>query len=252
MGANMGEPIKVVDSSTAGDPREMSRWARVYAQNRTLGFLVFQVGFVVLSIAIGGSSYLAGKAYLEHNTPLFVACLVALVLAMAAVVYCSIPWWGGRRLEQMTKDLYEKEGSVTVAVPHSPMRRRVVAITGVSFGVCILGSVLAGMFWYIPPWCMQPISALYVVPFLVILFLLMRPAVGPAMLLWPVLYGLHAILILAGAPILFAGKWEGLNMLVPIAGYGLLAGVVGHIRSRVALRHLRQLGRADQSTAAGL
>lgn len=248
----MRESTKTWDSSGARDMQEMSRWARVYAQNRTLGFIVFQVGFVLLAVAIGGSSYLAGKAYLDRNTPLFVACIVVLVLAMAAVVYCSIPWWGGRRLEQMTKDLYEKEGSVTIAVPHSGKRKVVAAITGVSFGVCILASVLLGMFWYIPPWCMQPISALYVVPFLVILFLLMRPAVGLAMLLWPVLYALHAILILAGVPILFTGKWEGLNMLLPIAGYGLLAGVVGHIRSRTALRHLRQLAQADQSSVAGL
>jgi hypothetical protein len=102
---------------------------------------------------------------------------------------------------------------------------------------------------------MQPISALYVVPFLVCLWLLMRPMVGWAALLWPLLFAIHAILILAGAPIFFTAPWDGLNMLIPIAGYGILAGLVGHLQSRVALTQLKRLSRVgptgpDQSEEA--
>jgi hypothetical protein len=78
----------------------------------------------------------------------------------------------------------------------------------------------------------------------------MRPAVGPITLLWPVLYALHAILILAGVPIVFVGPWESLNMLIPIVGYGLVTSVLGHLYSRWALHSVRtivarQLDRAE-------
>jgi hypothetical protein len=96
---------------------------------------------------------------------------------------------------------------------------------------------------------MQPISALYVVPFLVGLWFLMRPMAGPLALLWPALYAAHAILILAGAPIVFTGAWEGMNMLFPVAGYGLLSGLAGHLYSRVALGRLKRLTQADPAGA---
>jgi hypothetical protein len=90
---------------------------------------------------------------------------------------------------------------------------------------------------------MQPVSAIYVVPFLLTLLLVLRPAVGPIMFLWPALYILHAALILAGAPILFVGRWEILNMLIPTVGYGMLVGLIAHVYSRFALWKLRRIAR---------
>jgi hypothetical protein len=90
---------------------------------------------------------------------------------------------------------------------------------------------------------MQPISAIYVVPFLVILWLLMRPTVGFISLLWPALYIIHAVLILVGVPILFVGRWDVLNMLIPTVGYGLLTGLISHFYSRYALWKLRRVSR---------
>ena len=109
--------------------------------------------------------------------------------------------------------------------------------------------MILGFFFDIPSKFMQPISAVYVVPFLVGLWLLMRPMAGYAALLWPLLYAIHAILILAGAPILFTGPWEVLNVVIPIAGYGLLASLAGHFYSRVALRHLKRLTQVDLNHA---
>jgi hypothetical protein len=58
------------------------------------------------------------------------------------------------------------------------------------------------------------------------------------------------VLIVAGAPIAFVGRWEPLNMLVPIIGYGLLTSLIGHLYSRWALHSVRsivsqQLDRAE-------
>ena len=87
---------------------------------------------------------------------------------------------------------------------------------------------------------MQPVSALYVVPFLVFLYLWQRPIISPLALLWPTLYAIHAILVVADVPILFHKPWTALNMLIPIAGYGILFGLLGHVYSRYALKKLKK------------
>ena len=246
----MNESHHPGDPGQLGNPREISKWTRVYAQNRSLPFIVFMLLFLFLSVAIGGGSYLAGAAYLKGNIPLFAVCIGLLVVAMAAVIYFSTPW-GGKRMDQMSERLYSKEGRVVLASSHTAGQRRLVAFAGLGFGLCILASVILGMLGYIPDKYMQPVSAIYCVPFMVILGIVMRPAGGWLMFLWPVLYALHAILIGAGVPILFAGKWDGLNMLSPTAGYGLLSGLACHIYSRFALRKLKHLARTDLSTDDG-
>ena len=95
---------------------------------------------------------------------------------------------------------------------------------------------------------MQTFSALYVVPFLVFLTIWQRPVVGPLSLLWPTLYAFHAILIVAGVPILFHKPWTALNMLIPIAGYGILCGLLGHVYSRYALKKLKTAAHLPENT----
>ncbi len=67
------------------------------------------------------------------------------------------------------------------------------------------------------------------------------------MLLWPTLYALHALLIVCGVPIVWSPPWDGLNMLIPVAGYGLLSGLVGHLYSRFALRKVKRLAGMDHA-----
>lgn len=232
------------------EAQQMQRWVRRYAQNRSLPVVVFLVVFALLCLAIGVPSYWGGMAYREGNTTLLAVCIAVLIVALAATIYISVPRWGGRRLQQLAERLYAREGQVTIATPRGK-RSWMIAALGLAFGVCVMGSVILGLLGYLPTdKYMQPISAIYVVPFLVGLNILMRPMVGHIALLWPLLYALHALLIVAGAPIAFVGPWEPLNMLVPIVGYGLLASLAGHIYSRWALHSVRvivskQLDRAD-------
>ena len=100
----------------------------------------------------------------------------------------------------------------------------------------------------IPDAYIQPVSALYVVPFLVTLTFLMRPAVGYLSLLWPILYGLHAILMVLGVPLRFSPPWTFLDILLPISGYGILTGLVSHAYNRFALHRLRTLARMGVDT----
>ena len=226
------------------DPREISKWARVYAQNRSLGLVVSMVIFLVLCAAIGGPSILAGVAYRSGNMLLFWASIAVLFPVLGVLIYVSVPRWGGKLQQRLVQHLYAKEGNVAF-LPSGERAKVWGPVLAACFGGCVVASVMLDFAFSIPSKYMQPISALYVVPFLVGLWFLMRPMAGCAALLWPLLYAVHAILILASVPILFTGRWDGLNMLVPIAGYGMLSGLVGHLYSRVALRRLKRLAQAD-------
>jgi hypothetical protein len=238
---------------TPRDARELGNWARVYAQNRSLGMVVFMVIFVALCVTLGGSSYLAAMAYRLDQWLLFGVSMVLMVAAIAATVYLSVPRWGGKLQQRVIERLYAKEGIVRLAPPPASSRRSrkwIGGLLGATFGACILASVVLFGLYRIPQQYMQPFSAIYCVPFLVGLWLLQRPVSSPIMLLWPALYALHAILIVAGVPIVFTGPWDALNMLIPVAGYGMLVGLISHVYSRFALRRLRGAaeGCVDDST----
>jgi hypothetical protein len=234
----------------AEDTREMRKWARIYAQNRSLGVVVFMVAFVGLFLAISVPSYFGGQAYRSGNAVLLWVCIAILVPAMGATVFLSVPGWGGAWIERVTRRLYAREGDVSLCLPHVKKRRRVGMLLVIGLGLCVFASIALGFLDVIPQEYQQPVSALYMVPFLVAITLLLRPAVSYLALLWPALYALHAILIVLGAPILFTGPWEALNMLIPNVGYGILSALVSHAYSRFALHRLRRLageGLADRA-----
>ena len=241
MSQSSGKP----ESPRPEDAEAIPKWTRAYAQNRSLGVVVFMIVFLVLYAAIGGSSYLAGEAYRSGNMLLFWVAIAALVPALGAVSYFSNPRWGGKFQERLVQRLYAKEGNAAFT-PLSGRTRVWGMVLAGCFVTCIAASIIFDFAYGFPYQYRQPISALFVVPFLVGLWLLMRPMAGYAALLWPLLYAIHAILIVLGAPIFFTRPWDGLNMLIPIAGYGMLSGLVGHLYSRVALRRLKGLTQADQ------
>ena len=228
------------------EARGIEKWARRYAQHRTLPVLVFYAVFLIMAAAIGIPSYFAGKTYRAGQMVWFGVCIAVLVPATALLIWLSVPWWGGKKLQEFALGLYGKEGLAgRFSFPERrKMPRWFPAVIG-AFMVCVAGSVLLGFRGYLPDDYMQPISAIYCVPFLAFLIAWLRmPLLA---WLWPVLYALHAILMVAGAPIRFAGSWQSLNMLLPTAGYGFLAAFIGHLYSRYALRKLKKLSRMDSS-----
>jgi hypothetical protein len=225
--------------------QEIPNWARRYAQNRTLpvlvGLAIFAGGFLVF----GGLSYLVAWAYVHGER--FLAGGTMLVLCGFALWWLWFSFVGGARImERITERLYRREGSVSLGAREEAPSAKHPPLAGFLFMFCVTASVGLGILGLLPEKYMQPISALYGVPFLVYLWAKQRPVGSPFMLLWPVLYGLHAILLVAGAPIRFGGKLEGLNMLVPVAGYGIVAALAAHIYSRIALRRLQRLARSPE------
>jgi hypothetical protein len=220
--------------------KEIPQWARRYAQNRTLPVLVNLAicagGFLVL----GGLSCLVAWAHVHGDR---------VVAGAAMLVLCGFAvWWlwfsligGARIMPRIAERLYQREGSVSLGVSEEHPSPKHLPLAGFLFMFCVAASVGLGVLGLLPQKHMQPISALYCVPFLVYLWAKQRPAGSPFMLLWPALYGLHAALLVAGAPIRFAGKFDVLNILLPAVGYGMVAALAAHIYSRVALRRLRTL-----------
>ena len=219
--------------------KEIPKWTRKYAQNRTLPFLISLLFFACIFAGIAIPSYFGGKAYRAGNTIMFWICIFVCAIAMISLFFFCIPKWGGKFIECISQRLYGREGAVSISEPEAMKKKRWLGyVVGMIFGSCVIVSVFLGE-KFIPIEYMQPVSALYVVPFLVYLFCWQRPKFGPIVLLWPILYTIHAILIVVGVPILFTGNLSRWNMMLPVFGYGFLTYIIGHIYSRYALKKLK-------------
>ncbi|MFC1763292.1 hypothetical protein ACFL6U_14590 [Planctomycetota bacterium] len=220
--------------------REIPKWTQKYARNRTVPVLVSMGIFICLFAGIAIPAHFSGKAGRSGNMLLFGICCGLEAVAMIALLYFSVPKWGGKCIERLSKRLYRSEGEVVLNTPQTVNNKKaMVYIMPLVFVACVFGSVILAGMGYIPNKYMQPVSALYFVPFLVGLYYLLRHLISPLALLWPILYAVHAILIVAGVPILFTGKLEALNMILPTFGYGLLTQLLGLLYSRYALKKLK-------------
>lgn len=247
--------MDTTQDQVAGKLKEIPKWTKKYSMNRAIPFILSMVIFLFLYAGMGISSYCGGEAYRSQNMPVFYICIVILIIMLVAVAFFSIPKWGGRFIVNISDRAYSKHGQVNMPAPKRTRKNRIVGfiVVGV-FALCIQSSVVLGICFKMPIKYMQPISALYFVPF--VFYIGMRLAVdktiGWVYLLWSALYTVHAVLIVAGVPILFTGKWTGtLNMLIPVAGYGLLSGILAHLYSQHALRNLKKLTKVEDQNAAG-
>ena len=220
--------------------KEIPKWTRKYAQNRTIPLLIFLAINLCLFAGIAIPSYFGAIAYRNGHMVLFGISILVLITSMICVTIISVPKWGSKIIERITRRVYAGEGSILISAPESMKKKKWLGyLVAIIFGSCILSSVILGLMGYFTIEYMQPISAVYVVPFLVFLYLWQRPTISPLALLWPTLYGIHAILVVAGVPIQFGKPWIFLNMIIPVAGYGILCGLIGHIYSRYALKKLK-------------
>jgi len=224
------------------DIRDIPKWARRYAQNLTLPVVVSLAIFTAGSAVFGGLSYLTKWAYLAGER--FLAAASMLVLCAFAVwwVWFSLTAWA-RIIRSITERLYQGEGNVLVGACAGIEESKGPLLVAFVFMFCMIASAGLGSLGFLPISLMQPISALYFVPFLCYLGLKLRRVGSPFMFLWPALYGIHAVLLVTGVPI---GMGPMLDMFVPTVGYGLVAALTGHIYSRVALRRLRRLAASPE------
>lgn len=225
-----------------GDPRLIVRWAQRYARSRTISFLVQWVFIVAMVMLIAIAAALTNKTYHPETMGLFYACIIAMGLSILGLTWFSVSKWGGDLIWRITQWLYGEEGYAAYLGDRDdgPTPWWVTALGGGLVVYHLIGAILVS-FRILPLAYLQPFSAAYMAPFLVLMILYQR--LGFWAWIWPLLYGAHGMLLVMGAPIGFPGQWQLLNMVVPVFGYGLIAILIGHFYSRFALRQLKRLTR---------
>ncbi len=112
-------PTKPEQPSPKG-PQEIPQWTLAYAQNRSLGMVVFLVIFLLDFAAISGGSYLAGEAYHSGNTPLLLGAIALLIPAFGGLIFLSVPKWGVKFQHRVIQRLYAREGNVALSASVEP------------------------------------------------------------------------------------------------------------------------------------
>ena len=240
--------------------KEIPKWTRKYTQNRTLTILVltamtalfgmFVAALVGFPLALAVIGFWKGNIILGC---LGTAVLVAVLAALVKFYIFIFAKFGGKNkglLDQIIdRWIYGQEGFTSMPQPKLSKKRKYLDIfVGIAYMVCLLGSMQLGMSGYIEVKYILPFMALFVVPFGVYQYFILWPRLGPVLLIFPILYAIHAILIIAGVPIFFTGIFAvPMNMLLPIM-YTLLAYVIGHIYSRYALKKLKTAAHLQENT----
>ncbi len=232
--------------------KDISKWTQRYAENRTLPFLLGMLTNLFIAAAVGFPLYFGGEAYRSGNVLLLWICILSLVIVIVALIFCCITKWDEKYYEKLIRWLYRNEGQVTFANPEKTKKERTAGwIAGLLLGVCVVVSIILIVFYKIPIKYMQPVSAICFIPLIIAIGIWRPPSVKPVgflVWLWPGLYIVHAILIVAGVPIQFEKPWIYLNILIPAVGYGILCGLAGHIYSRYALKKLKTLAHLQEDT----
>ena len=243
----MGEKRVGLQADEGHDLREIPKWTRRYAQNRTLRDLVV----IALSFVLGGvyAGLIAGimVAY-KRSDHILIGVLVIVLAGCVAFCLRYLPL-----MRSIMERLYGKEGTVSL----DP--KRDFRVAGRPSLPVLIASVIALviplnlLLWLAldaPGVYGLPIAALGYIPLLIYQWAKSRPSGSPFLLLAPALLGLHALLLIAGVPIYVrvGGDYVRLiNVIGPIVAYSLVAVLTGHVYSRVALRRLRALARSPES-----
>lgn len=232
---------KNADFNRPPDPREISKWVRIYAQNRTLGELIWAGIFVLVFLGWWVLPLCIKHAGASGNSALLWLAIVALACVAAGNLIIAVPGWSSKLIARINDRVYASEGNVAIEPDCKNRARWPDVMLAIGFAICILAFVAFGDL--IEPKYQQPVTALYFVPFS-IAFILRHPRAGHLQFLAPLLYAWHAVLIVLGAPIVFSGQLSPLNIVLPTMGYIMLTRLLMHLYSRVALHKLRAMAQA--------
>ena len=228
--------------------QEVSRLAEVYARHRTAGpFLVYSVIVVAMFLGIRAVIYLL-RPYVQGHDQAIMAMIVGLMaLVLAVTLFFSINRLGGKLLQRWGQKLFDQDGQVHERALPSLIPRWLFVLAAVAFGICLAGQIILGVMGYLPEKYMQPISAVFAVPFMIFLgFWRRTPVTSSVMWLWPVLYTVHAVLVATDVP-LFRSIDGGTHMFIATFGYGALIGLLAYVHARLTLKRLKKLTRSNST-----
>jgi hypothetical protein len=243
--------------------KEIPKWTRKYARNRTLTPYVHILIITLVSMmAVVVPLSLVIVAFEKGNMILACVSIIALAAILTGLIF-SVSKYGGKNkgwiyqrinqwiYQRIDQWIYGKEGTASMPEPQlTKKKKRIEFVVGAVGIICIIGTIYFGMEGYISFKYIQPVTAIYFVPFEVYEYFLRRSRFGLLVLICPILYTIHAILIIAGVPIYFTGD-SGIirNMFLPVAGYTFLAHVIAYLYSRYALKKLKGLTHLEGEAA---
>ena len=143
--------------------REITTWSRRYAQNRGLPVLTFLNIFGAVFGALVVATGMASRLYLTGHRAFGVPAGALLVLLLALGTWPLLR--RDRFLRWINNLFYRKEGQATL---HAGSPRRWDTAISLTFFAILLTATALGVGTY-PSRYMQPLSALYTIPFLVYL-----------------------------------------------------------------------------------
>jgi hypothetical protein len=233
--------------------KEIPKWARRYAQNRTLTVFVYLLITTLIGLLITFLLSILLVAFQKRKMSLALVSMGVLIIVM--IFLCIFRKSNYKIFRWIDKLIYGDEGSVSMPKPELTRKNKWLELAAtIVWGCLFMGTMYLGIENFIPNKYVQPVTALYYVPFMIFSWYFWRsPMMGPIYLLKPILYAIHAILIVAGVPIFFTGQYGViLNMSLPLIGYGFLSYVIAHFYSRYALKKLKGIAYLQGGTADGV
>jgi hypothetical protein len=199
-------------------------------------------------LTVFGPVFLAIWAY-RHGRPEYL-----LYAVMGVAVYAFWLWMGAtgrsRTLQKaLTDRIYAAEGEVAPEpLPAVRSSKRLIAgmLIAVALGLVLAARVAVGMSVHY----VQPLVALFLVPYMIYAQYRTERFAAPLMYAIPALYALHAVAVLAGAPLPCSDSWLG-GVCAPLFAYAVIAVVASHAYSRYALRRLRRLAKVPGDSVTG-
>ena len=213
--------------------KEIPKWARRYAENRTLPQIVFHL----IYLSFGGVVFLSVYCFLQRW---FI--LASILMGIYVVGFICILIFG-----DYSKDRYFTKSGI----PESESVQQIKKFLPLPLIVCIAVQMIMEIRGVFPEHLRMPISAVCVCPLLI--FVNWRWARGSFIgYLWAALYGGWAIAILFKVPVLtFPERFAG-NEMIAVPVTGAITGVVAYIYSRHALKKLKAAAHLDGDTADGV
>lgn len=226
--------------------QRLMAWMQRYIDNRTLPALVL---YALLAISMSMNVLMFLSIFSAHFIPYLILTTTVSLLCWLAIVWLCWPKRSENLLMRFGRFCYRKDGELR---PKPLSKRREIWLSLlIGIGPFILGGGLyLTAHWYhrsfgeIPPLLIQPISALFVVPYCIALARIKNQADISWINIFALLYTAYGILTLAGGVSLSCtDRWLSLflNGSLPLLTCILLSLLIGHAINRVALRRIRRL-----------
>lgn len=209
--------------------KEIPKWAKRYAESRTLPMIVFHLIFIASfgMVFLGVYFFLGGR---------FILASLMMVAYVITLLYLFTRW-----------DRHEARYYTKTGIPQSESIKAIRTYLPLPLIVCIIIHVQMEKYFGLPVHLGVPISALYVCPLLI--FANWRWVRGSFIgYLWSALFAAWAIAIIFKVPVLtISGNGrmkpgDELYLAAPVTG--LITGIIAYIYSRYALYRLKRASRS--------